>query len=91
LLTLLSFTAAFAVFYAALPDDQFSRSLSAVSAFYSSVVTMATVGYGDVVPTRALSQLIVTGEIAIGVFFLAAIVSTIASWANNQPWFADIA
>jgi hypothetical protein len=84
-LTFLTSTACFAVLYSALPDSQFSKPLSSTVAFYFSVVTMATVGFGDIVPSGTVSRLLVTIEIAVGVFFLTTIVSTIASWANSSP------
>lgn len=84
LVTFFQLAASFAVFFAALPAVNFSGpELNSWSALYFSIVTIATVGYGDIAPAGALSRLLVAIEIAIGVFFLATIVSTIASWANG--------
>ena len=37
---------------------------------YYSMVTIATVGYGDIVPTAWLSKLLAIGEIFVGIWFL---------------------
>ena len=86
--TFVQFATAYAVFYRSLSGwdhHQFTQELGVISAFYFSVITIATVGYGDISPASSFSQILVVSEIALGVYFLATIVSTIASWANGSP------
>jgi hypothetical protein len=90
-LTLLSFlqlTLAFAIFYLALPPTAFDPALhSPVQAIYFTAVTFATVGLGDIHPATAasLSQLLVTVQVLVGLYFLAVVLTTIAGFANGSP------
>lgn len=78
---------AFAVAYASLPDSEFTRALTPASAVYFSLVTLATVGYGDIAPCAdaQFAHWLVAGEIAAGIYFIAALLATIVSFASNGP------
>ncbi|WP_145925578.1 potassium channel family protein [Dehalogenimonas formicexedens] len=56
----------------------FSRleGLSAFDAFYLTVVTITTVGYGDIVPTTDASRLLAMGLVVTGFTFFTAVVIT---------------
>jgi voltage-gated potassium channel len=48
-------------------------------AVWWAIVTLATVGYGDVVPTTPLGRLVGSGVIILGVTFLAFLTATVTS------------
>jgi voltage-gated potassium channel Kch len=76
---------AFAVLYGLF--GCFNRGLSPISALYFSVVTITTLGYGDIQLTEgaALGQLIVVCELLVGLYFLATLFAVVVSWANGPP------
>jgi voltage-gated potassium channel len=55
-----------------------------VQAFYFSVVTMATVGYGDFVPTDDFSRLLVVFQLATGLVFVLAVAPAVLSLLGNR-------
>ena len=70
--------------------DVFSHSLTWIDAIYFSIVTIATVGFGDIAVLQSLSnrwyvELIIISEIGIGLFMLAGLIAVVASWANQRP------
>jgi voltage-gated potassium channel Kch len=78
----------FAVIYTMISSynvQAFNTPLGLGTSIYFSIVTIATVGYGDVVPFSALARFVVSIEIltgmAYGVFFL----SVIASFLRERP------
>jgi Ion channel len=66
----------YAYTYQAVPSDSFGKSLSIIESFYFSVVTITTLGYGDISPKTPLLQMIVASEAVLGVvvvgFFMNA-------------------
>jgi hypothetical protein len=54
---------------------------SAVDALYFSVVTLATIGYGDLTPTTDLSKLFTVFYVLIGIGLVASTVATLATAA----------
>ncbi len=46
---------------------------------YFAIVTIATVGYGDIYPTAAVSQIVTVVEIVLGWMYLAALLPTLIS------------
>lgn len=55
----------------------FTEPLNRIDAAYFSVVTLSTVGFGDISATSDLSRLLVTAQIAISLTLLAAAVRVI--------------
>jgi voltage-gated potassium channel len=49
-------------------------------AVWWAIVTLATVGYGDVVPTTGWGRLVGSGVIVLGVTFLAFLTATVTSY-----------
>ncbi|WP_083976840.1 potassium channel family protein [Kitasatospora azatica] len=58
---------------------QFSGLQTRVDALYFTVVTVATVGYGDIVPTGQVSRVVVMLQIGYTLVFLAAGYSAISN------------
>lgn len=88
ILTFLEIAAAFGVFYRALPAKDFDAPIATgFDAFYLSVITLATVGYGDIHPQRdaGVAQLLAVAEVTCGLYFLAGLFAVMASWAGGKP------
>ncbi len=71
--------------------DGVSARLTPTLAIYFSVVSMATVGFGDVHPKPDATgpQLVVVSEVFVGLYFVGVLVAVVASWANTRPGIAD--
>ncbi len=77
-LTLITLLLAYAVFGAFLLGDQFTPPIrSLIAALYFSVVTLSTVGYGDITPHSAEARLFVISVIVLGLTVLAVALSAI--------------
>ncbi len=61
------------------PTDPF------VDFLYFSLVTAATIGYGDVAPITLLSKLLVMVQMVFGYAFLSILVGMIVSWIGTRP------
>jgi voltage-gated potassium channel len=69
----------YAVFGTLYLGDQFKPPIEdPVSAFYFSVITMATVGYGDILPVDPTSRLFVVSIVIFGVTVFATAISALA-------------
>jgi len=61
----------FGILFFCLPNGFFSQDFSSIiEALYFSAMTITTVGYGDIVPRKPLSQLACMYEVAIGFVLL---------------------
>jgi voltage-gated potassium channel len=76
---LLGFTGALAV-YQQEHDAPGASIRTFGDAVWWTCATLATVGYGDVVPVTPLGRLIAIGVMAIGLALLGAVTGTFASW-----------
>ncbi len=68
----------FGVAYSVLPIN-FGDNPTWLSPFYFSVVTLTTLGYGDVLPTTALSQAVVMVQVVLGYVMLGGLLSIFAN------------
>jgi ion channel len=57
--------------------------------FYFSVVTIATLGYGDITPASGIARALVSTEVALGVGWITIVFAAVMS--HLQPRFAEIA
>lgn len=72
-------------FYAtAATPGQFVGMETRTDALYFTVVTMATIGYGDIHPTGQLARVLVMITILFQCVFLTALLSTIASRLRSK-------
>jgi hypothetical protein len=60
------------------------KPLSVISALYFSIVTFATVGYGDITPQTDLTRAIVAFEIIVALFYNFLILSLIAGFIRED-------
>ncbi len=58
--------------------------LDIVSGIYFSMVTIATVGYGDIAPVTHLARLLVVFEIFVGIIYATFFFSIIASFVRER-------
>ncbi len=88
LLGLITLSMIFALFFLGVPNH-FAPCLNPVSAMYFSLVTIATVGYGDIRPldNHGLAQLMVFSELMLGAYFVMVIVAIITTWGTNPKRF----
>ena len=55
-----------------------------VDAFYFSVVTLTTVGYGDLAPTNEWSKLFTVFYIFVGIGVIASLITTLAARSASR-------
>ena len=69
------------------PTNAFNtkQPLTGVSAFYFSIVTFATVGYGDISPARDSTRLLVSMEIIISMMYTILVFSVVAGFIQKKP------
>lgn len=60
-------------------SSQAPRDMKGMFAVYFSLVTLCTVGFGDIVPTSDVARMLAMLEGATGVFFVAVLVSRLVS------------
>jgi voltage-gated potassium channel len=89
LLIIVVFAAAYAIASKAGPQEHFriganARSLSYPEALHFSVVTLSTVGYGDIVPVTGLARSLAAIEVVIGTMLLLFGVSEILEYARER-------
>ena len=70
---------AFALIYPYLEIDLGGRPDNWMTTIYFSVVTLTTLGYGDIVPTSALARLVVLAEVIIGYVMLGGLLGIFAN------------
>jgi len=77
---------AFAVLYLCLPAGTMTPPLDRLTAPYFSLVTIVTLGYGDISPSHCsiLALVLVMAEILIGLYFLSILFAIMVGWANQS-------
>jgi voltage-gated potassium channel Kch len=60
------------------------RKISFAEALYFSIVTLSTVGYGDIVPIAALSRIVASAEIVSGILLLLFGFSEIIAYTRDR-------
>jgi voltage-gated potassium channel Kch len=61
------------------------EGLRVVDAFYFSVVTLTTVGYGDLAPETDAGKLFTAVYVLVGIGILLAFVTTVAAKVSQMP------
>jgi voltage-gated potassium channel len=61
------------------------EGLRVIDAFYFSVVTLTTVGYGDFAPQTDVGKIFTAVYVLVGVGILLAFVTTVAAKASQTP------
>jgi voltage-gated potassium channel len=72
--------------------NEFSEPLNHTSAIYFTMTTLATVGYGDIVPKTQMARLTVTAQMAIDLILVAVIVRVFFGAATakaGRPFGSD--
>lgn len=86
---ILGYAAVYSALQLALSPNAFSGNLGAgsetvFSLLYFSVVTIATVGYGDIVPSTMIARFLVASEIMAGFALLVLLVTAFALTASSK-------
>jgi len=68
----------------------FVEKFSWVDAYYFSVITLSTVGYGDLTPVTTAGKIFTTFYILIGVGIIAAFVSHVVKRRVSKGLFSNI-
>jgi hypothetical protein len=76
---------AFALTVSAAPHE----SLEGARAIYFSLITLSTVGYGDIVPISNEARMLAALEAMIGTLFVAVFIARLVALYSNQPPVAD--
>ena len=60
-------------------------TLDGFSAFYFSVITLCTVGYGDITPVSRVARMLAMTEAITGLFYMAVLISRLVSVYSSTP------
>ncbi|MCY4047010.1 MAG: potassium channel family protein [Candidatus Dadabacteria bacterium] len=71
----------FALIYWILPHGSFGKNLSLIESIYLSVVTITTLGYGDITPTNGLGMAITMFESIFGIVIIGAFINS--AWKSH--------
>lgn len=75
---------AFAVLHLALLKGAMVPELNRLTAWYFSLVTIVTLGYGDIKPKSYGAMVLIMTEIMIGLYFLSTLFTIMVGWANES-------
>ena len=64
----------YAIIYSVIPDS-LNKPLSFIESLYFSIVTITTLGYGDILPKTKTSMMIVSSEALTGVLLIGLFIS----------------
>ncbi len=70
----------YAIIYSVIPDS-LNKPLSFIESLYFSIVTITTLGYGDILPKTKTSMMIVSSEALTGVLLIGLFISSI--WQSH--------
>lgn len=60
------------------PEKDFSNSIDCIDAFYFSVITITTLGYGDIRPLTEVMKILAATEVILGIFTIGLFLSALA-------------
>ena len=70
----------FASIYYFVPDGYLNQKLSFINALYFSVVTITTLGYGDILPKSEFIQIVISIQALLGLIILGLLIN--AAWSS---------
>lgn len=62
-----------------------SRTLQPYDAFYFSLLTLTTAGYGDITPVSRVARMLATLEAIVGVFYVAVLIARLVALYSAPP------
>lgn len=64
-------------------EQNFAKSLNIADFIYYSLITMATLGFGDIVPNSTIIRILVTAEVLIGFFIAVVAINIVVTSFKN--------
>jgi hypothetical protein len=71
------------IYLSAFYPNSFNKSLSIIDGIYFSVVTAATVGYGDILPNSDTAKVLTAVEIVVSLLYVVLLFSVASSYARD--------
>ena len=66
-----------------------SRSLEGFNSLYFSITTLATSGYGDIVPVSGLARMLAMAESIVGLLYVALLIARLVALYSSQDLASD--
>ncbi len=85
----LNYAVIYSYFNYTTPDFFKEKLTTDIQAIYFSFVTSATVGYGDIVTTHPIGQMLVISQIILFLFFVGLFISFFASKVHDPTYYND--
>ena len=74
---------------AARDPQAFTEHLSRTGSLYFTVVTLATIGYGDIAPRTDVARIVVMIQVVVNIVILGSAVRVISGLARSRPFPAE--
>lgn len=67
----------YSLFYSLLPAESFNVKMGVINSFYFSVVTITTLGYGDILPVNGIGKISVASESIAGIILIGLFLNSL--------------